>query len=138
MKQFALVGIDGEVYGIADTRQEVLDHIAEHPLRAFFDPETSVVEFDMNDSPITEVGISYRSKVEELFIQQGVKKFRMNKQVGFYQLSMDDRWKMIYEVLTEPLEPFSFNDSRWKENATKVDNIDEWGLDNTLEVTPVT
>lgn len=103
MKQFALVGADGEVLGVADTREEILAHIKADPLGAlYFNEASSIVEFELNTEPLTETGKHYRTLIENYFIEQGVRQFRMNKQVGFYELSEDDRYKTIYEFITAP------------------------------------
>lgn len=105
MKQFALCGADGEVIGMANTREEIEAAINDDPLFSPFSSMTDIVEFEYNDAPITSLGEEYKEKIRLLFEERNVSYFRFSKQIGFYEMHIDDRFKYIYDILTEAYEP---------------------------------
>jgi hypothetical protein len=91
---YALVGIDGEVHAVVTERQQLENHLANQE----FDMGETIQEFEYNDEPMTERGKELAAKIQALM--QNVRKFHMNKQIGFYQVSVDDRLQIVYDALT--------------------------------------
>lgn len=125
---YALVGIDGEVHAVVTERQQLEDHLANQE----FDFGGVIQEFEYNDEPITERGQELAAKIQVLM--QDVRKIHMNKQIGFYQIHVDDRLQMIYDMLmeAETAPTFRFNDSNRPADISKVEHY-EPSLDAELE-----
>ena len=102
-KMFALVSGMGEVYA-TDPSREALETFITEKLEFPLFGMTKIVEFDYNDAPITPRGEEYKEKIRKIFENTKTTKFRMSKTVGFYKLSIDDRFEYIYKLLTEARE----------------------------------
>ena len=118
IKVFALVGIDGEVHVVHQNREELEAYLEKEPMVAIMCAE-EIVEMDYNDDPVTERGLELEEKIKAALVD--VKKIHINKQVGFYAMHIDDRYQLIYDVLT------------------RVDSIDEHPeiLDADIEQHPI-
>lgn len=110
IKVWALQGIDGEIHAVSVDREPLDKYVAQDPLGGL----SSVVEIDYNDDPITERGEAIQEELK--VILKDVRKLHINKQAGFYAMSIDDRLEYLKMVFTTPGESFSFNDYRWKES----------------------
>lgn len=112
-KMFALLSGMGEVYATDPSREALETFITEELEFPLFGME-KIVEFDYNDAPITSRGEEYKEKIRKIFEESKTIKFRMSKTIGFYELSIDDRFEFIHKLLTEVREAPShrFNDSR--------------------------
>ncbi len=141
MKAFALVGIDGEVHSVVTDRQQLVDFLANQE----FSLGEEIVEFEYNDEPMTERGKELAEKIQGLI--KDVRKIHMNKQIGFYEIHVDERLQMIYDMLTQTgsyaeAEPFSFNDRRYaprskqpKTDVAEISKVERYAptLDSELE-----
>jgi hypothetical protein len=135
MQAFALVGIDGEVHAVMEDRQKIVDYLATDSLGALYNEDDNIVEFEYNDEPMTARGQELVVKIQELM--QDVRKIHMNRQVGFYEMHVDDRLQLIYDMLTKTgnfaqAEPFSFNDSH-KAPRSKQPSMDVERWEPTLD-----
>lgn len=130
MKAFALVGIDGEVFLVDESREKLEEYQANSVFPSFAE---SIVEFEYNDEPITERGLELQEKLKVLL--KDVRKIHMNRQVGYYELHVDDRLQLVYDLLTTPREPFSFNDSHAPKSKQPKLDVERYAksLDKELE-----
>lgn len=112
-KMFALVSGMGEVYTVDPSREALETFVAEELEFPLFGME-KIVEFDYNDAPITSRGEEYKEKIRKIFEDSNTTQFRLSKTIGFYELSIDDRFEFIHKLLTEVREApqYKFNDSR--------------------------
>lgn len=116
---FAMVGMDGEVYAIHEDRAQIEQYMAAEPLSAAM---CSIVEVKYNDDPVTERGLELEKKIKERL--KDVRKFHINKQVGFYEMHIDDRYQLIYDILTREGTPFEFGDSNREAPESKQPEVD--------------
>ncbi len=110
---FALVSGMGEVYVTDPSREAIETFIAEKLEFPLFGME-KIVEFDYNDAPITSRGEEYKEKIRKIFEDSNTTQFRLSKTIGFYELSIDDRFEYLHNLLTEVREApsYKFNDDR--------------------------
>lgn len=106
-KVWALIGIDGEVYGTADTK-EILESYMEND---FLSLGETIEEIDYNDDPITERGLALQEQLRTLLVD--VRKIHVNRQKGFFAMHIDDRLQLLVDFIEEGRnsKPHSFNDS---------------------------
>lgn len=107
MKAFALVGIDGEVHAVATDREDIEKLLENNP----FSSLENIKEFEYNDEPMTERGVELTKKIQEHM--KDVKHIHLNKQLGFYEMHVDDRLQMMYDLFEDlkTAKPFEVNDS---------------------------
>ena len=117
IKVFALVGIDGEVHVVHQNREELEAYLEKEPMVA-----EEIAEIDYNDDPVTERGEELREKIMPLL--KNVRELHINKQVGFYGMHIDDRYQLIYDILTREGELFEFGDSHRKAPESKQPQVD--------------
>ena len=117
IKVFALVGIDGEVHVVHQNREELEARLEKEPMVA-----EEIAEIDYNDDPVTERGEELREKIMPLL--KNVRKLHINKQIGFYGMHIDDRYQLIYDILTREGEPFEVGDSHKKAPESKQPQVD--------------
>ena len=117
IKVFALVGIDGEVHVVHQNREELEAYLEKEPMVA-----EEIAEIDYNDDPVTERGEELREKIMPLL--KNVRELHINKQVGFYGMHIDDRYQLIYDILTREGEPFEFGDSHKKAPESEQPQVD--------------
>jgi hypothetical protein len=109
-KLWALIGIDGEVFVTSPEKERLVKLVLNDPLYSY----TTLTEMEYNDAPITERGEKLIEQLRDLL--KDCRGFHMNKQVGFYAMHIDDRYQLIYDVLTGPMEPFEFGDRHFDES----------------------
>ena len=119
IKTFAMVGLDGEVFAVHEDRAQIEQYMASDPLSAV---SCSIVEMDYNDDPVTERGEELREMIMPLL--KNVRKLHINKQVGFYGMHIDDRYQLIYDILTREGELFEFDDSHKKAPESEQPQVD--------------
>lgn len=107
IKIWALESLDGSVTLTSDSKEQLEAYVANTPLASM----CTIVEMDYNDDPITERGERIQEELRELM--KDVVNFRMDKQRGFYEMHIDDRLQLIYDILTDT-------------KAERVENVDEW------------
>lgn len=108
IKAFALKSLMGSISQVTLDRSQLEKLLENDP----FGGMAEIVEINYNDAPLTEVGEKIKADLLTKMTDKNLINFKADWGPGFYELSADDRMKLVYDLLTEDHgEPIRFNDS---------------------------
>ena len=111
-KRWFTQGMDGEVYASPwfKTLEEMNKWLDSQTLKLMFGEP---VEILVDLSPITEVGEKYKQTIKDYVEKTGLTMFHASWQKKFWEMSIDDRLKTMWDVLNIKVE--DSHDSSWSE-----------------------